>query len=78
MTERSHLLPGKMTEQFEEEQAVHTVPKVGKFRRSLSYQGPHIWTNLPESCKRNHHLLAFKRNLRKHMWSLFMDRGTVR
>lgn len=53
-------------------------PRYEKFKQSPSYKGPFIWNNLPATCKNNHHPVMFKRNLRKHLWSLFMERGKVR
>lgn len=53
-------------------------PKYENVKRSISYKGPYLWNNLPVACKRNQLPEVFKKNLKKHIWAKFTERGSVR
>lgn len=54
------------------------LPKFERFRRSLNYQGPIMWNNLPQICRNNQFPPIFKVNLRRHFHELFVNRGAVK
>lgn len=52
-------------------------PYKESFKRTVSYSGPTMWNNLPNSIKTCNNLAEFKRKLKKYLYDSFCQDGFV-
>lgn len=49
-----------------------------RFKRSISYQGPTLWNDLPKEIRENQYPQALKNSVKSYLWDIFHARKSVK